>query len=142
MANSLNKDGGSVLLAISKRNRELETNIETFSESKIESDIPLEGAMQAELKDNIEPQVKPELSPKVQAEANLAIFVDTVTELKTVIETKSKKQRMTDRKKRVSYYFDPETVKMVEKLASKTGWDKYEIVEAAVRDLYRKVFEE
>ena len=67
---------------------------------------------------------------------------DAVSEIKAAMNPDGKKQKMTDRKKRVSYYFDPETVKMVEKLASKTGWDKYEIVEAAVRDLYRKVFEE
>ena len=141
MANSLNKDGGSVLLAISKRNRELETNIETFSESKIEADGLPEGATQAESKRDIELQTNSEPSSEMKAESNPVIFPDIAMELKTVIETKSKKQKMTDRKKRVSYYFDPETVKMVEKLANKTGWDKYEIVEAAVRDLYQKVFD-
>lgn len=54
---------------------------------------------------------------------------DTIANLKALIESEPKKQRMIDRKKRVSYYFDPQTVEMVEVLSNRL----------AVKELYRQV---
>jgi len=74
-------------------------------------------------------------------EAVVEPITDTTTaaDLITALSMNVKKQRMIDRKKRVSYYFDPQTVEMVDVLSNRTGWDKYEIVELAVKELYRQV---
>ncbi len=60
--------------------------------------------------------------------------------IKGLATKKGGHQRFEDKKRRQTYWMDPEEIKMVAEMSKKAGVGKYQVVSAAVRLLYEYVF--